>query len=88
VCNIIHPNAEPLSVNANDAGATRSDHLNLGPVIEPYLAQAMHELAVSQDLTDLSLLSGPQLRKRDDPALMHNGNSLPGYVHVVLDQSR
>lgn len=49
---VIHAKSEPLTLKADDAGASWPDHLNPGAIIEPHLPQAMDHIARAQDFSD------------------------------------
>jgi hypothetical protein len=61
VGDVVHAESQPLSVEADDAWAAGPNHLNLGPMVQPDLTQAVDHQSVAEDLADLPLLSGPEI---------------------------
>jgi hypothetical protein len=57
---IIRAEPKPLTQQADNARIPRADHLHLGSVIKPHLAQSLHQVNAPQHLNHTSGLTSTQ----------------------------
>src|SRR4051812_12403272 len=65
---VVAAEADSLAFKSDDARASRPDHLDLGAVVKPHLAEPMHQLDVADHIADAPGLAGPEQRKRNQLA--------------------
>ena len=54
---IVAAKSEPLAVETDDARASRPDHLDPSAVVQPHLAEPMHQLDVTHHVADARRLT-------------------------------
>jgi hypothetical protein len=83
VCHVVHAKAQSLALKSDDARASGTNHLNLGAIVEPHLAETMDHLAAATHPTNPPLLSGTQERKRHQVRPMNYGQHLSRDLHAA-----